>query len=86
MPEIDFEDGQLYYRWTKEGYGRNDLYETLEIFNKMNKYYGQDCTVTHWKQYTLESGGFVTSRMKVRDAIWQMKERWIEKATFEIDT
>jgi hypothetical protein len=81
MYEIDFKDGQLYCQS-----GRNDLYETFELYTKMKKYYEQYCTVTHWKQYTLESGGFVTSHMRVRDAIWQMKERWIEKATFEIDT
>ena len=82
--EIDFANGHLFCMKSQEG-DENDIYDTYEVFDRMTKYYDQICIVRHWKQYTLESGGWIESRMKVKDAIWQMKEGWLERATYEID-
>ena len=86
MPEheIDFANGHLFCMKSQE-VDENDLFKTLDVFDKMKKYYNSYCVVTHWVHYTMKNGGFVKSRMKVRDAIWQIKAHWLEQATFEIE-
>lgn len=61
-----------------------DEYEEYEIFKKQKEYYEKKCIVRHWKQLTMESGEFVESEMRVCDAIYQIKECWLERATFEL--
>lgn len=82
--EIDFENGRLHCLDSQHG-EEIDLVSTFDIFKRMEAYYKQDCVVTHWKQRTLESGEYVKSYMKVKDAIWLIKEGWLEKATIEIE-
>lgn len=83
--EIDFANGHLFCMKSQEG-DENDLFDTLDVFKRMKEYYNKTCVVRHWKQRTIESGGWIESRMRVQDAIWQMKEGWLERATYEIDT
>ena len=82
--EIDFENGHLFCQSAQEG-DEEDLYSTLEIFERMKKYYESYCIVRHWKQLTLESGGYVESRTTVKSAIWMMKEGWFERASFTVE-
>jgi hypothetical protein len=73
------------FMWPVDDEGRDasgDIYEEFNDFIKKEKYYNSLCVVTHWKQYTMEAGGCVESQMKVREAIWQMQEHWLERATF----
>lgn len=82
--EIDFANGHLFCLQSQEG-DENDMMETYDVFERMEKYYNSFCVVRHWKQYTMESGGFIETRMKVRDAVWQIKEGWLERASFHIE-
>ncbi|MFH2115100.1 MAG: hypothetical protein ABIJ86_11400 [Spirochaetota bacterium] len=55
----------------------NDMFEAFDEFKRMEKYYNAYCVVRHWKQHA-----FVETRMRIRDAVWQMKEGWLERASF----
>ena len=81
LHETAFYKGELYCLDAEHGQ-TTDIYRSYEIFKDMKKYYSQQCVVTHWRQRTMESGEFVESTMSVGDAIWQMKEHYIERATF----
>ena len=80
---IDFHNGHLYCEGSEHGQ-EEDLYSTYDIFKSMNEYYSKQCTVKHWIQKTLESGVWVESTMSVKDAIFMMKEHYIERATFTL--
>jgi hypothetical protein len=79
--KIDFANGHLFCKNSQEDV-EIDLVNTLDIHQKMDEYYKQSCVVRHWKQHTIKSGEWVESQMSVKDAIYQIKEGWLEKATF----
>jgi hypothetical protein len=83
--KIDFENGRLFLVNSQEC-NQNDSFDTFDIFKKMDEYYNQMCTVWHWKPHSIESGRCIETRMRVKDAIWQMREGWLEIAIYEIDT
>ena len=85
IPNVEFENGNLFCAKSQEG-DQCDIYETFDIFKQMEKYYGSICVVKHWKQRTMDTGEWVESSMKVGDAVFQMKEHWIERASFTLDT
>ena len=85
IPNVEFENGNLFCAKSQEG-DQCDIYETFDIFKQMEKYYGSTCVVKHWKQRTMDTGEWVESSMKVEDAVFQMKEHWIERASFTLDT
>ena len=74
--EIDFANGHLFCSMSQEG-DENDMSETFEVFQRMEKYYDSYCVVKH-----SVPGGVAESRMKTRDAVWQIKEGWLEDAVF----
>lgn len=80
---IDFHNGHLYCQGSEHGQ-EEDLYSTYDIFKAMKDYYSKQCVVRHWIQETIESGKFVESTMSVGSAIWQMKEHYLEQATFTL--
>lgn len=90
--EIVFENGRLFCRDATPGEAL-DPAATLDIYKKMEEYYNQACTVTFWHKKTValqpfgirDIGEFVQRTMRVRDAIFQIKEGYLEQATIEID-
>ena len=80
---IGFDDGHLFCQGSGHGQ-EEDLYSTYRIFKEMKDYYSRQCVVRHWIQETIESGKWVESTMNVGSAIWQMKEHYLEQATFTL--
>ena len=85
MPDhgIDFANGHLFCLKSKDD--ENDIHETFDVFRRMEKYYNSWCVVTHWERRTMESGVFLKTRMKVRDAVFQIQEGLLERASFVLE-
>ena len=79
---IKFENGHVYCEASLDG-DEMTLYDSLEIYKEMKEYYKQPCIVTHWKYDGMETGRWVESQMTIFDAVWQMKEGWLNQASFK---
>ena len=87
MEDVSFKNGHIYCDLDEiDLSGDNvelDLYSTYDLYKKMDKYYNQQCVVRHWRQKTMESGRWVEDVIKIKDAVFMMKENLIEQASYK---